>query len=94
MSSLLGLDSTPEEAAKAASIAKQANVVFILSLISILFCCLGGIIASVMANRAKDDAAAGNVESAQRNMNFAIGWMVVTYIVGLGGIMGQLSGVR
>jgi hypothetical protein len=63
--SLLGLDQTPEEIEKSAAIAKQANVVFILSLISILFCCLGGLIATVMANRAKDEAAAGNLSAAQ-----------------------------
>ena len=92
--SLLGLDQTPEETEKTAAILKQANIVFILSLISILFCCLGGIIASIMANRAKDDAAAGNLASAQRNLNIAMIWMVLTYVIGIGSIFQQLKGFR
>ncbi len=63
--SMLGIDQTPEDAARQLAVARKANTIFILSLISILFCCVGGIAASIVANRARNAADVGNVSSAE-----------------------------
>jgi uncharacterized membrane protein len=83
--SLLGIDQTPEDAARQAAIVKKANTIFILSLVSVLFCCIGGIIASVVANRAKNDAAAGNLSSAESQINTAMIFMILSFVIGIGG---------
>lgn len=82
------------EAAELAAVSKQANTILVISAISILFCCLGGCVATYMAYKAKQDANAGNVAAAQRGVKFAIGWMVATYVIGILGIIGRLSAGR
>jgi Na+-driven multidrug efflux pump len=91
---ILGIDSTPEDQARRAAIESKANGIFIASLISILFCCLGGIIASILAHRAKYDAAIGNLDSAERRINMALIFMILSYIVGCGSIVRQLTQMR
>lgn len=61
--SLLGFEPTPEDAVRQMAVQSKANTIFIFSLVSILFCCIGGIAASIVASRA-NDAAAG--KSRQR----------------------------
>ena len=87
----LGIDSTPEDLARQEAIAKRANTIFILSLISILFCCVGGIAASILAGRAKNDAAAGQVDSAESQLNIATILMIVSFVVGVGSLTSQLA---
>ncbi len=91
-------DKLPEqaasEAAELAAVSKQANTILVISVISILFCCLGGAVATYMANRAKQEADAGNLAAAQRGVKRATGWMIATYIIGILGIIGRLSGGR
>ncbi len=89
--SYLGIDLTPEEAARQVAIQKKANTVFILSLISILFCCIGGIAASIVANRAKNDAAAGNLSSAESQINTALVLMILSFVLGLASILSNLQ---
>lgn len=89
--SLLGLEQTPEEAARQAAAAKLANTVFIASLVSILFCCLGGIIASMIAHQAKQEAEMGNVDSARRKTNVAIGFMIASFLIGGSATLGRLT---
>lgn len=79
------------EAAELAAVSKQANTILVVSAISILFCCLGGAVATYMAYRAKQEADAGNLAAAQRGVKFATGWMIATYIIGILGIIGKLS---
>ena len=88
---ILGIENTPEELARQVAIEKKANGIFIASLISILFCCLGGIIASVLANRARNDAAAGNLDSAESSINMALIFMIISYVVGGLSLLGQLT---
>lgn len=92
--SILGLEQTPEQAAEATAIGKQANVILVLSAISILFCCLGGVVATYMAYRAKEEADAGNIEAAQRGIKIAKGWMIATYVIGILAIIGQMRAGR
>ena len=91
---ILGIENTPEDEARQAAIEKKANGIFIASLISILFCCVGGIIASILANRAKNDAASGNLDSAESSINMAMIFMIISYVVGAGSILGQLTNIR
>jgi len=91
---MLGIDQTPEDAARQLAVAKKANTIFILSLISILFCCVGGIAASIVANRARNDADAGNVSSAESQLNIAMGLMIASFVLGAMGILGQLGQLR
>ena len=88
---MLGLDQTPEDADRNAAIAKRANAIFIASLFSILFCCIGGVLASVMAHRAKQEADAGNFESAERGTNIAMVVMIASFVLGGLAAAGQLS---
>jgi hypothetical protein len=90
--SLLGIDQTPEEAARQAAIQSKANTIFILSLISILFCCIGGIAASIVANRAKNDAAVGNLSSAESQINTAMILMILSFVIGGASTLGRLTG--
>ncbi|HTH51158.1 MAG TPA: CD225/dispanin family protein [Pyrinomonadaceae bacterium] len=89
---LLGIDQTPQDAARAAAVAKKANLIFILSLVSILFCCIGGIAASIVANRARNDAAVGNIESAESQINTAMILMIISFVVGIGGTLTRIAG--
>lgn len=88
--SLLGIDQTPEDAARQAAIASKANTIFILSLISILFCCIGGIAASIVASRAKNDAAIGNLDSAESQINIAMILMILSFVIGFGGLANNI----
>ena len=92
--SLLGIDQTPADAERQAAVLKKANTIFILSLISILFCCVGGIAASIVAHRAKGDADAGNIDSAESQTNLAMGLMIASFVLGALSIVGQLSKIR
>ena len=92
--SYLGIEPTPEEAARQLPAENKANTIFILSLVSILFCCLGGIIASVIANQAKSEAGAGNLESAERKTNIALGLMIASFVIGGLSVLGQISKIR
>jgi flagellar basal body-associated protein FliL len=92
--SLLGIDQTPEDAARQAAAAKRSNAIFIASLISILFCCLGGIIASIIAHGARTDAEAGNIDSAERKTNIAMGLMIASFVIGVSSVLGRLSQMR
>mgnify|MGYP001445108594 FL=1 len=90
----LGLEQTPEENARQAAVAKRANTIFIASLISILFCCVGGIAASIVASRARNDAAAGDVDAAERQLNIATGLMIASFVLGAMSFVGQLTRMR
>ncbi len=91
-------DKLPEQAAseatELAAVSKQANTILVISAISILFCCLGGAVATYMAYRAKQVADAGNLAAAQRGVKFATAWMIATYIIGIFGIIVRLSSGR
>ena len=91
--SLLGIDQTPEDSARQLAISRKANTIFILSLVSILFCCVGGIAASIVANRAKNDADVGNLASAESQINTAMILMIISFVVGAMGIVGRLGTV-
>ncbi len=88
--SLLGIEQTPEDAARQMAVQNKANTIFILSLVSILFCCIGGIAASIVASRAKNDAAAGNLDSAESQINTAMILMILSYVLGAGSIFSRL----
>jgi hypothetical protein len=88
--SLLGIDKTPEEQAEIARVEKLANSIFIASIISILFCCLGGAVATYFAHQAKQDAASGEVDLAKRNINIAIGLMIASFVIGTLSILGRI----
>lgn len=94
--SFLNLEDKPPEqvttdAAELAAVTKQANVILAFSAISILFCCLGGIISTYFAYQGSQDANAGNILGAQHSLKIAKGWMIATYIIGILGIIGTLS---
>jgi hypothetical protein len=87
-----GNSQAPEvQTAEEKAVIQQADNIFIFSLISVLFCCLGGLIASYFAYQGKQDAKAGNVLGAEHNIRLAKGWMILTYIIGILGIIGKLS---
>lgn len=90
--SLLGIDQTPEDVAKQAATQSKANTIFILSLVSIFFCCVGGIAASIVANRAKNDAAAGNLDSAESQINTAMILMILSFVIGVGSTIVSIIG--
>ncbi|MEO8650273.1 MAG: CD225/dispanin family protein [Acidobacteriota bacterium] len=90
--SLLGIDNTPEDAVRQAAVQSKANTIFILSLVSILFCCIGGIAASIVANRAKNDAAAGNLSSAESQISTAMVLMILSFVLGGLGTVARLMG--
>lgn len=73
------------------AVIQQADNIFVLSVISVLFCCIGGLIASFFAYQGKQDANAGNVLGAQHNIRLAKGWMIATFIIGILVIIGKLS---
>lgn len=87
---VLGINNTPEDHARQTAIERKANGIFIASLISILLCCIGGIIASILANRARNDAASGNLDSAESSINTAMIFMIISYVVGAMSILGGL----
>lgn len=76
------------------ALASQISTLFIFSLISLLFCCIGGIIATYYANHAKQDMDIGNIEGARHNFNVALGWTIATYVLGGLSIVGKLSQMR
>jgi len=94
--SFLDLEDKPTEqattdATELAAVSKQANIILALSAVSILFCCLGGIISTYFAYQGSQDASAGNILGAEHNLKIAKGWMIATYIIGILGIIGKLS---
>lgn len=96
--SLFELESTPEEiAAKAArqtAVTKKTDLVIALSAVSILFCCLGGIVATYIAYNAKQDALAGDLDAAERRVSIATGLMIAAYVVGVMAFLGNLTNPR
>jgi hypothetical protein len=95
MSILADLNLSEEEAARQAarrtSIENKAKGIFIASLFSILFCCLGGIIASYLAHGAKQDAYLGDLDAAERRLNIALVLMILSYVIGAASFLGQLT---
>ncbi|MBX3293146.1 MAG: CD225/dispanin family protein [Acidobacteria bacterium] len=89
--SILGIDQTPADIERQAAITKKANTIFILSLFSIIFCCAGGIAASIVANRARNDAAIGNVDSAESQINTALVLMLISYALGVFSILSRVA---
>ena len=79
------------QAARRLSIEKKAQGIFIASLFSILFCCLGGIVASYLAHGAKQDAYLGDLDAAERRLNIALVLMILSYVIGAGSFLGQLT---
>lgn len=87
---MLRLDKTPLELAEIARIEKRANSVYVASIISIFFCCLGGGIATYFAYQAKQDISVDNLDQAKRNVNIAMVIMVIIYAVSLSGIVAEI----
>lgn len=90
----LGLDQLPEDAAKQAQALKTANVIMIISAVSILFCCVGGILATWFASQAKQDADAGDLKAASTKTIIAAVLMGLSFLSGLGALTSQLSQIR
>ena len=88
---LLDVEGNPEELGRRAAMAKRANNIFIASLVSILFCCIGGIVASILANRAQKDVDAGNLDSAQTKITIAMVLMIISFVTGVLGIIARLA---
>ena len=95
MSILSDLNLPEEDAARQAArrlaIEKKAKGIFIASLFSILFCCLGGAIASFLAHGAKQDAYIGDLDAAERRLNIALVLMILSYVIGAGSCLSQLT---
>ena len=89
--SLLGIDHTPQDAERQAALARRANTIFILSLVSVLFCCIGGIIASIIAHRAKNDIDAGNLDGGEGGINRAMVIMIISFVIGVLSILGRIA---
>jgi len=90
--SLFGITADPEEAKKLDEIQSKASTVFVFSLISVCFCTIPGIVASVYANKAKKAANGGNLLEAENAYNTAIFWMAFSFIVGGLILFGRLAG--
>ncbi len=61
----------------------QLNTWFIVSIVSIFFgCCIGGIIATVMANGAKDAFAAGDYMGAQSKLGTVKIIVIISFVFG------------
>lgn len=70
----------------------QLNTWFILSIVSIFFgCCLGGIIATVMMNGAKQAFAAGNYMEAQSKLGTAKIIVIIGFVLGALGLLGNIA---
>ena len=76
-----GISQIPEvQTAEERTVIQQADNIFALSVISVFFCCIGGLIASYYAYQGKQDAKAGDLSAAQNNIKMAKGWMILTFI--------------
>lgn len=75
-------------------LARQANNIMIGSAISILFCCLGGVVATYIAHNAKYDALAGDFDAAKKRIGWATALMIATYLLGIMAFIGNLIGPR
>jgi hypothetical protein len=82
---------TPEKITTDQKLAKSANTVFLLSLISILFCCIGGIISSIFAYQATKAIEVGDTAEGASKMQTAKTIMILSYIVGFLSFMGKLA---
>ena len=80
---MFDLERDDEHLAQHAALAKRANTIFIASLISILFCCIGGILGAVVTKSAQKDMDAGNLAGAQSKLTFATIIMVLSYVLGI-----------
>ena len=78
-------------AAEQAAVSRHANIILVVSVISILFCCLGGAVATYIAYKAKQDAKEGNIAAAQRGVKIATWLMIATFVVGILVIIGRIS---
>ncbi len=88
--SALNLDKERPSSDEERSVRKSADTIFILSLVSLLFCCWGGIVASIYGYRAKQSADVGDLDEARRNMGIAKGWMIASFIIGILLFLGRL----
>jgi hypothetical protein len=64
------------------AIRKKADTTLLLCAISLLFCCLGGLLGTYVAYRAKQDADAGNLAAAERGIKRATVYMIISYVFG------------
>ncbi len=69
----------------------QINTWFILSIVSIFGCLLGGIFATVNASQAKSAMAAGNYVKAQSKIGSAKTVAIISLAIGILGIMGRIA---
>jgi hypothetical protein len=69
----------------------QLNTWFILSITSIFFgCCLGGILATVLTHGAKQAFAAGNYMEAQSKLGTAKIVVIIGFVLGALGLVGNI----
>lgn len=80
-------------------LSKRVTTTLILSIVSLLFCCIGGIFAIIYANQAQTALRRGDVVAVERSIKNANGWLWVNFIVGalvwifrIIGIVGAVSG--
>ena len=64
------------------AVRKKADTTLLLCAISLLFCCLGGLLGTYVAYRAKQDADAGNLAAAERGIKRATVYMIISYVFG------------
>ena len=72
----------------------QINTWFILSIVSIFCCLLGGIFATVYASQAKTAMSAGNYMDAQSKIGSAKTIALISFAIGLVGIIGRIAVLR
>jgi hypothetical protein len=88
---LLDIEQSPETLAAREAAAKRANVIFWLSCVSVLFCCIGGIIAAFVANRAQKDVDTGDLDSARKKTNIAMILMILSFVGGLIALVARVA---
>ena len=66
-----------------AALKKRVDIIFVISIISIVFCWITGAVATYLAYQAQKDVAAGNISSAEQQIKMATAFMIVSFI-GLG----------
>jgi hypothetical protein len=91
---ILNMDQSPEDAARQVAVLNRANAVFIASIISVLFCCVGGIIAAIIANQAKTEAANGDIHRAESKTTLAMVLMIISYAIGILATIGRIAQMR
>ena len=79
------------EISAADAIRKKADTTLLLCAISLLFCCIGGLLGTYVAYRAKQDANAGNLAAAERGIKRATVYMVISYVLGGLAMFGRIA---